>query len=147
MVALQVSLLQNAMLIAGIVTLVQVFSIGPVGGKLPIVMGTKMCIRDRYLGEGGLDNPPTPIFQPQIGEATLVSLVPIKGEYFRLVVSKGEILEKWDMPNNEMPYLFYRPDCGIRYCVEEWMKKGGTHHEVITLDVYKRQMEYRPKNI
>lgn len=28
------------MLIAGIVTLVQVFTIGPVGGKLPIVMGT-----------------------------------------------------------------------------------------------------------
>ena len=32
---LQVALLQNAMLIAGIVTLVQVFTIGPVGGKLP----------------------------------------------------------------------------------------------------------------
>ena len=38
--ALLVTLLQNAMLIAGIVTLVQVFTIGPVGGKLPIVMGT-----------------------------------------------------------------------------------------------------------
>ena len=38
--ALRVSLLQNAMLIAGIVTLVQVFSIGPVGGRVPIVMGT-----------------------------------------------------------------------------------------------------------
>lgn len=38
--SLQVALLQNAMLIAGIVTLVQVFTIGPVGGKLPIVMGT-----------------------------------------------------------------------------------------------------------
>ena len=37
---LQVALLQNAMLIAGIVTLVQVFTVGPVGGKLPIVMGT-----------------------------------------------------------------------------------------------------------
>ena len=36
----QVALLQNAMLIAGIVTLVQLFAIGPVGGKLPIVMGT-----------------------------------------------------------------------------------------------------------
>ena len=35
---LQVALLQNAMLIAGIVTLVQIFTIGPVGGKLPIVM-------------------------------------------------------------------------------------------------------------
>lgn len=38
--ALQVSLLQNAMLVAGIVTLVQLFAIGPVGGKVPIIMGT-----------------------------------------------------------------------------------------------------------
>lgn len=37
---LQVALLQNAMLVAGIVTLVQIYTIGPVGGKLPIVMGT-----------------------------------------------------------------------------------------------------------
>ena len=35
---LQVSLLQNAMLIAGIVTLIQLFAIGPVGGKVPIIM-------------------------------------------------------------------------------------------------------------
>ena len=34
------ALLQNAMLIAGIITLLQVFTIGPVGAKLPIVMGT-----------------------------------------------------------------------------------------------------------
>ena len=38
--AIQVSLLQNAMLVAGLVTLVQLFSIGPVGGKVPIIMGT-----------------------------------------------------------------------------------------------------------
>ena len=38
--ALQVSLLQNAMLIAGVVTLIQLFAIGPVGGKVPIIMGT-----------------------------------------------------------------------------------------------------------
>ncbi len=37
---LQVSLLQNAMLVAGIVTLVQLFAIGPVGGKVPVIMGT-----------------------------------------------------------------------------------------------------------
>ena len=37
---LQLSLLQNAMLIAGIVTLVQLFTIGPVGGHVPIIMGT-----------------------------------------------------------------------------------------------------------
>ncbi len=37
---LLVTLLQNAMLIAGIVTLLQIFAVGPVGAKLPIVMGT-----------------------------------------------------------------------------------------------------------
>ena len=37
---LQIALLQNAMLIAGVVTLIQLFSIGPVGGKVPIIIGT-----------------------------------------------------------------------------------------------------------
>ena len=37
---LQVTLLQNAMLVAGIVTLIQLFAIGPIGGKVPIIMGT-----------------------------------------------------------------------------------------------------------
>ena len=38
--ALYVALLQNAMLVAGLVTLVQLFSIGPIGGQVPIIMGT-----------------------------------------------------------------------------------------------------------
>lgn len=37
---LLVVLLQNAMLIAGIITLLQIFAVGPIGAKLPIVMGT-----------------------------------------------------------------------------------------------------------
>ena len=39
-VNLQISLLQNAMIIAGIVTLIQLYGIGPCGGKVPIIMGT-----------------------------------------------------------------------------------------------------------
>ena len=39
-VDLQLHFLQNAMLVSGIVTLVQLFSIGPIGGKVPIIMGT-----------------------------------------------------------------------------------------------------------
>ncbi len=38
--AVQIAILQNAMLVAGIVTLIQLYAIGPVGGKVPIVMGT-----------------------------------------------------------------------------------------------------------
>lgn len=37
---MQVALLQNAMWIAGVVTLLQLYSIGPVGGQVPIIMGT-----------------------------------------------------------------------------------------------------------
>ncbi len=37
---LQIELLQNAMIIAGLVTLVQLYAIGPCGGKVPIIMGT-----------------------------------------------------------------------------------------------------------
>ena len=88
---------------------------------------------DRYLGEGGLDNPPTPIFTPQFGRATLTSLLHLGGGHFRLVVAKGEILAKTDMRRIEMPYIFFRPDSGVEKCVENWLKNGGTHHEVINL--------------
>lgn len=44
--SIQVTLLQNAMLIAGIVTLVQLYAIGPIGGKVPIIMGTS----SRFIG-------------------------------------------------------------------------------------------------
>ncbi len=37
---LRVALLQNAMLIAGLITFIQLYPIGPIGGRLPIVMGT-----------------------------------------------------------------------------------------------------------
>ncbi len=37
---LQITIIQNAMVISGLVTLIQIIGLGPVGGKLPIVMGT-----------------------------------------------------------------------------------------------------------
>ena len=40
LIAMQVTLLQNAMVMAGVVTLIQLYAIGPVGGKVPIIMGT-----------------------------------------------------------------------------------------------------------
>lgn len=88
---------------------------------------------DRYLGEGGLENPPTVMFVPRKGRATLVSLVSVRGEKFRLVAAKGEMLEKEDLARCEMPYFFFRPDSGVKNCVEAWLKQGGTHHEVICL--------------
>ena len=100
----------------------------------------KTCRKDmkpkliyRYLGEGGLDYLPTPIFTPEYGKATLVSLVSLKGDEFRLVVSKGEILKKTDMENCEMPYLFFTPDTGVKNCLQSWLETGGTHHQVINL--------------
>ena len=86
---------------------------------------------DRYLGEGGLENPPTIMFTPQAGLSTLTSLASLNGDCFRLVLAKGDILPKNDLKKCEMPYFFWRPMSGISNCVENWMKQGGTHHEVI----------------
>ena len=93
----------------------------------------KVRLIDRYLGEGGLSNPPTHIFTPEVGRATLTSLVYKGAGQFRMVMAVGDILPKSDLQRCEMPYFFWRPDIGIESCVEAWLQSGGTHHEVISL--------------
>ena len=88
---------------------------------------------DRPLGIGGLDNPPTVLFQAQPGPATLVSLVPVVGEHYRLVVTHGSILDTEELPNLEMPYFMLRPRNGVRECLNGWLRNGGTHHQVLHL--------------
>jgi L-arabinose isomerase len=101
--------------------------------------GLKPRLIDRYLGEGGLENPPTIMFTPRSGKSTLSSFAPLRDGKFRLVTAAGEILPKNDLTRCEMPYIFWRPDRGIEPCVEGWLRNGGTHHEVISLgDVRKR---------
>lgn len=88
---------------------------------------------DRELEIGGLDNPPTLVFMAEPGPATLVSLVAIEGERFRLVASKGEVLDTEELPNVPMPYFHFRPNTGIKKCMDGWLKNGGTHHQVLNL--------------
>lgn len=88
---------------------------------------------DRPLGIGGLDNPPTVLFQAQPGPATLVSLVPIVGEQYRLVATQGTILDTDELPKVEMPYFMMRPQHGVRACLNGWLRYGGTHHQVLHL--------------
>ena len=88
---------------------------------------------NKVFNEGGLSNPPTPLFTPEPGEATVISF-PYLGEgRYKFVVSYGEILDKCDLNGCELPYIFFKPQCGFEQCAEEWLKKGGTHHEVVTL--------------
>ena len=98
-------------------------------------------IIDRVFLEGGLANPPTPRFTPEVGRATLTSLAPVSGDKFRLIIAMGDMLPDNQMPNNEMPYFFWRPDCGPAKCVEGWLRNGGTHHEVINLGDISRRWE------
>lgn len=94
---------------------------------------------DRELGIGGLDNPPTVLFMAEPGPATLVSLAPISGEDYRLVVATGEILDTAPLPNVEMPYFHFRPESGVRDCLDGWLEHGGTHHQCLHLgDVSRR---------
>ena len=88
---------------------------------------------DKVFNEGGLQNPPTPLFMPEPGEATVVSLAYLGHDQYKFVVSCGKILDKCDMHGCEMPYLFFQPRTGIDRCVEGWLKEGGTHHEAVML--------------
>jgi L-arabinose isomerase len=85
----------------------------------------------RPLGIGALDDPPTFLFQYQPGPATLATLVSLGGERFRLLVSEGEVLDTAELPNLEMPYGHFRPDTGLRACMDAWLRLGGPHHQVL----------------
>ena len=67
----------------------------------------------RPLGIGGLDDPPTFLFQYRVGAGDARRRSSPSGdERFRLVVSEGEILDTDELPGLEMPYGFFRPDGG-----------------------------------
>jgi L-arabinose isomerase len=86
----------------------------------------------RPLGIGGLEDPPTFLFQYQTGPATLATLVSLGGERFRLVVCEGEILDTPELPKLEMPYGHFKPDRGVNAAMDEWLRLGGPHHQVLS---------------
>jgi L-arabinose isomerase len=87
----------------------------------------------RPIAIGGLDDPPTFLFEYQPGPATLATLVALGGETFRLVVCEGENLDGPDLPGLEMPWGRFRPDVGVRACLDAWLRLGGPHHQVMHL--------------
>lgn len=93
----------------------------------------KPYLMDRVFNEGGLSNPPTPVFTPRAGRASVLSLVHEGGESFKLIVAHGEILPDDSLTGGgmDMPYMFFRPDSGVETLVTRWLEEGGTHHEII----------------
>ena len=88
---------------------------------------------DRELGIGGLDNPPTPVFAARPGPATTAALVPLEGEYWRLVVGRGEILDTPELPKLEMHHFHFRPQSGMEAFMDQWLGLGAPHHFVLNL--------------
>jgi L-arabinose isomerase len=95
----------------------------------------------RSLGIGKLEDPPTFLFRIQPGPATLASLVSLGGEAFRMVVSEGEVLDSQVLPALEMPYGQFRPATGMRECMNNWLRAGGTHHMVMNLGHQAKEWE------
>ena len=73
------------------------------------------------------------MFEYQPGPATLATLVSLGGESFRLVVCEGENLDGPDLPGLEMPWGRFKPDVGVRACLDAWLRLGGPHHQVMNL--------------
>ncbi len=87
----------------------------------------------RVLTEGGLGDPPTPIFTPRPGRATIASLVHLGGEEYRMVAASGVVLEEVELPGCDMPSFFFRPDRGAAALAESWMRSAGAHHQAVVL--------------
>jgi L-arabinose isomerase len=88
---------------------------------------------DRPLGIGRLDNPPTPVFSAEPGPATTAALVPLEGEYYRLVVGHGEVLDTPELPKVQMHYFHFRPERGMEEFMDDWLSLGAPHHFVTNL--------------
>ena len=88
---------------------------------------------DRELGIGRLDNPPTPVFSAQPGPATTAALIPVEGDYYRLLVGHGEVLDTPELPKVEMHYFHFRPDAGMEESMNRWLSLAGPHHFVTNL--------------
>ncbi len=88
---------------------------------------------DRPLGIGGLENPPTPVFSAVPGPATTAALIPLEGEAYRLLVSRGEVLDTPELPKVEMHHFHFAPEQGMEPFMEQWLELGGPHHFVTNL--------------
>lgn len=87
----------------------------------------------RPLAIGRLADPPTVLFRIRSGPATLASLAALGGDRFRLVVAEGDILDGPVLPALQMPYGQFRPTAGVRNCLNNWLRAGGPHHQVLNL--------------
>ena len=86
---------------------------------------------DRPLDIGDLENPPTPIYSAEPGVSTLVSLVAVEGENYYLAAVRGNVLDNPDISGIPMNYSFFKPDNGIKESMDNWLRNGGTHHQVM----------------
>ncbi len=100
----------------------------------------KPFLMDRVFNEGGLSNPPTPIFAPDAGRASLISIMHLEGERFRLVCAHGELPMQPELKKIDMPYLFFRPDSGAAALARRWLEAGGTHHETVVYGEHRNRL-------
>jgi L-arabinose isomerase len=98
-----------------------------------------IALIDRELGIGRLDNPPTPVFSAEPGPATTAALVPLRGEFYRLVVGHGEVLDTPELPKVEMHYFHFRPGRGMEAFMDGWLSHGAPHHFVTNLGEHRGQ--------
>jgi L-arabinose isomerase len=73
------------------------------------------------------------VFSAEPGPATTAALVPLDGEFYRLVVARGEVLDTPELPNVEMHYFHFRPESGMEPFMDDWLRLGAPHHFVTNL--------------
>ena len=85
----------------------------------------------RPLGIGGLDDPPTFLFQYADRAGTLATLVVARRGALPAGRRRGRDPRHRRAAGLEMPYGLFRPASGVRQCMNAWLRLGGPHHQVL----------------
>jgi len=94
--------------------------------------GQPVEVVDKQLGTGRAENPLSLSFAVSPGVATVASFVPINGDYMRMVAMRGEVLDERSIIKGvPMNYLFFTPYVGVKKAMNDWLRLGGSHHQVL----------------
>lgn len=89
---------------------------------------------------GGKEDPARLVFDGKSGEGVVVSMIDL-GSKFKLLINKvSAITPEVEAPNLPVARILWKPYPNFYEGVEEWIKTGGGHHTVFSLNVTIDQM-------
>lgn len=106
----------------------------------PTLSKSRPIILKRSLDIGQKEAPARLVFDTQCGRGVLVSVVDM-GNHFRFIVNDIETIDsEHNAPSLPVARTLWKPYPSLQVATEGWLRAGGSHHSVISLEVDAEQI-------